>query len=892
VVLHRKRLVARLEDARSDGLTLLSAPPGYGKTTLVVDWLRRRTPGRQVVAWLSLDAGDNDPVQFARLLVAALRAATRETGATLLASIRSREHPPLRKVCTTLINDLVASPREVIVVLDDYHVIWQPAIHEAVVFLLKHLPPRLRIVVLTRGDPPFPLVQLRAGRALCELRAADLRFTVDEVAAFLRELMDLPVTAAEAAALEARTEGWIASLQLAALSLPATCASGFMAAFGENKRIILDYLTAEVLAHQPPPIQTFLMRTSVLNRLSGPLCEAVLGDEWPEGQVQAFLEQIERANLFLIPLDREGRWYRYHHLFADLLRARLGRVEPELTLALHRRASSWYEAHGFAQEAIRHALAAPDLDHATRLIELHGMTVFYLGQLQTILDWFQALPAEAASSRPLLCIIHAYALCGSNQLEAAARCLQETERLLGSGLLPGVARGIEGDITLLRSLIASARGDLALSIALAVRAADLLPVSVPGLAFARVWAERAYKVSGVVTPKSERALAAAVEKAQAARVPVAVRVGLIHLAQMHMLQGRLSRATAVLAKTEKALGLDVAFTAPGYYFGRAHLLWERNDLDGADHFLAQGMEAISEANIVMPYTAAAGYYTLALLRQARGDGRGAIAAVDGLVALARRRELGAAVLTRAAAIRARLWLMQDNLAAAAHWADTSGPSPNDQLGFPREVEYLVLARVLIATVSEAAPLLLDKMLRDAEDHGRLRSAIEILALRALGCQALGDKDRALQDLERALALAEPEGYVRVFVDEGAPMATLLRRARTLGIAPEYTTMLLTAFGDRTDANTHGAALPSPELTVAARAGAPSPVAQPLSARERDVLQLVVGGASNEEIAKRLFLSRGTVKKHVHHIFGKLDVKSRAQLIAMVNTLSMDRPQPP
>jgi LuxR family maltose regulon positive regulatory protein len=337
--------------------------------------------------------------------------------------------------------------------------------------------------------------------------------------------------------------------------------------------------------------------------------------------------------------------------------------------------------------------------------------------------------------------------------------------------------------------------------------------------------------------------------------------------------------------------LDVAFTAPGYCFGRAQLLWERNDLDGAEQSLIQGMEAISEANIVVPHAAAAGYYTLTLLRQARKDGPGAIAAVDGLVALARRRDLGASVLTYAAAIRARLWLMQDNLAAAAHWAETSGLDPSDQFGFPREVEYLVLARVLIAAGSNGAPLLLDKMLGDAEDHGRLGSAIEILALRALSRQALGDKESALQDLERALALAEPEGYVRVFVDEGAPMATLLRRARTRGIAPEYTTMLLRAFGDRTDASPPGAALPSPELTASARAGITSPLTQPLSARERDVLQLVVGGASNQEIAKRLFLSRGTVKKHVHHIFGKLDVKSRTQLIAMVNALSINRAQP-
>jgi LuxR family transcriptional regulator, maltose regulon positive regulatory protein len=774
-------------------------------------------------------------------------------------------------------------------VLDDYHVIRESAIHAAMVYLLEHLPPQLRVIVLSREDPPFSLGKLRASGGLCELRVDDLRFTVSETAQFLREVMELPIRETDAAALRARTEGWIVGLKLAALSMPRTDPSGFVRAFEGTNPVILEYLTAEVLARQPRPIRTFLMRTSVLDRLSGSLCAAMMGDRWSEDKAQALLEHVERRNLFLVPLE-EQRCYRYHRIFADLLRARLRRTNPGLARDLHCRASAWYETRGYAPAAIRHALAAPDLERATHLIEQHGMTVFQLGQVRTILDWFYLLPPEAVSRRPLLSIIHAYALHGTHQLDAAERSLNAVAPHLRPDRPPEETARIEGHVALIRALIAGSRGELSRSVALADQAANLLPSSDPMRIFTRVWAGRAYLVSGDVTAASERAVATVVELARAAGVPVPLRVGLVHRARVHMLQGRLSRAAAVFAEAEKPLGTDVVFGTPGYCFGRAQLLRQRDDLDGAERFLAQGMRAIAEGNAAMPYSAVTGYSTLALVRQARRDDRGAIAAVDALVALAGERQFDSSVLTEAAATRAHLWLMQGNLVAAAHWADTSGLGANDEVCFLLEHPHLVLARVLIAQRRDAARPLLDRLLADAEGHGRFGSVIEILALRAQVNRSRGHAAEALHDLERALAIGEPEGYVRVFVDEGAPMATLLRRARARGVAPDYCARLLEAFNPGIDSGALAvavaAALPSFPLSVpAARDGSIS--LEPLSARERDVVHLVIAGASNQEIADRLFVATNTVKKHIHNIFGKFDLKSRAQLIVRLRGSGMN-----
>ena len=886
-IVHRARLVTKLEGGTDTVLTLLSAPLGYGKTTLVVDWLRSESRAGRAVAWMSLDAGDNDLVQFTRLLVAAVRSAMTNAD-DAVAAVQVPAPSSLRQVWANLINDLLGVPHDIILVLDEYHYIHQRRVHEMVEYLLKQLPPRLRVVLLCREDPPFHLAQLRAHRALCELRVADLWFNPDEVAAFFREVMDRPLSSADAAMFESQTEGWIAGLQLVALSMRSVEPFAVMEALRASNPVILDLLTQEVLAGQPPAVRKFLMRTSVLERLSGPLCEAVLAGEVGKGKAQALLEAVARANLFLVPLDADREWYRYHKLFAELLQGRLRRVAPRLARVLHNRAARWYEAHGFAEETIRHALAASSWHRAARLIGKHGFDLLYLGRVRAVLAWFDVLPAELIAKHPLVGIVHAIALYGTNQVEAAEQRVEAvTSHCRGQ---PGSAeaRMVEGTAMLVRALIASSRGDLSQSVALAAEAAAMLPASDPSRAYALVWAATAFKLDGNVTSGMERALTTATDQARAFGGPLAKRIGLTRLAEMYMLQGHLSRAAAALDEADLAMGPDVVVGAPIFCFVRAELLRQRNDLEGAALWGSRGMDAVSEAYILLPHVAADGHITLARVHQAVGDHRGAADVLDALVALAHRRQFDGAVLAREAAARAYLWLMQGNLADAVGWATASGLSPAGEISFSTGPEYLVFARVLAARHDAAALPVLDALLHRAESDGRFGSALEVLVVRALAHQALGDELRALQDLERALMVGEREGYIRVFLDEGAPMAMLLRRGHTAGIAPDYAATLLSAFGEGRTSG--GSARSNERLPGEAHRPANQFGGDPLSTRERGVAQLAASGASNAEIATQLFITVGTVKKHIHHIFRKMNVKSRAQLIATLQRYHEELPR--
>jgi len=874
----------------SGALTLVCAPAGFGKTTLLVDWLGSRASEAQAqvpVAWLSLDESDSDPVQFVRLLVAALRNAIPRIGETVLAMMQSPQPPPLRTPLTALINELVAAEREIVLVFEDYHAIRHTAIHEAMAFLLEHLPPLLHVVIATREDPLLPLAQLRARVAVCEVRAADLRFTTEEAAVFLRDVMGLSVSADEVAALEARTEGWIVGLQLAGLSVSAGDMAGFIAAFEGTDRHILDYLREEVLARQRPAVESFLLRTSILDRLSGPLCDAVL-DEAPTGS-QLLLEEIERRNLFLIPLDAERHWYRYHHLFADLLRHQLQRTQPTVIPELHRRASAWYEQQGILDPAIRHALAATDFDRAARLVEQHGVLAITRGELRTVLGWFDGFPAGQVRTSPLLGTVYATALVMADELERAEACLRDAERHLSSDAPFAEVAFVRGRIALLRSIMGVATGDFARIVTLATEALRLLPADdVWGRSVAQSFAAHAFRASGDVSIDTERTVVEAARQAKAAGIPALMRVSLGVLGRLYVCQGRLRRAGAQFSEAAQALDARIPLGLPMHAFGYGELLREWNEFDKAEVFLTQGIEALTGTNVFDAHVAAEGYIALARLRQARGDAGGAMGTLDAFAVLAQPRDLGATVVALVAAARAHLWLMQGNLGAARRWADSSGLGLEDPVSFLREREYLTLARVLIARTSRTALALLDRLLQDAEAYGRLGSAIEILVLRARAFQVLGNPAGALQDLGRALALGEPEGYVRVFVDEGAAMATLLRRAYALGIAPEYAIRLLGAFGNRSaDPDPSGSAPQGSTIGASARPEAASLLVEQLTGREREILRLIVAGASNQEIAKRLFVAMGTVKAHITHIFNKLGVKSRTQAIAKAKALTLD-----
>jgi LuxR family maltose regulon positive regulatory protein len=871
----RSHLLKRLQEGVVGALTLLSAPAGFGKTTLLAQWLAST---HMPVAWLSVDAEDNDPTRFLAYIIAALQTLDAQLGTTALALLWIPQPPSPEAVLAVLTNDLVErGGGDVALVLDDYHTITAESIQRGMTFLLEHLPPHLHLILATRADPPLlPLARLRAQGQLTEVRAADLRFADAEASAFLQTAMGLDLSAEAIATLESRTEGWIAGLQLAALSLQGRAdVSAFLAAFTGSHRYVLDYLSDEVLARQPAAVQQFLLHTCILERLSGPLCDAVTGQEGS----QAMLEALERVNLFVVALDDERGWYRYHHLFAEALYSHLQQTEPMLVSELHRRASSWYEQHEQPIAAVQHALATPDVERAARLIEPIALPVTFQGQISTVLGWLNALPEALVRARPYLCVCHALVLMSTNQFEMAEARLQAAERGIQEDLSAEQAQIILGWVLVLRGRIANYSGELSQALSLVRQALELLPeAEVLARAGALMTIIRAYQVSGDATPTTEHTVAAEVAFIRTWDNPVALVASMTVLARLHILQGKLRQATAMYEQVVQVVPrlevLQTSISTP-YYFGLGDLLREWNELEAAEHHLSQGMALVNETLALEPSVAVLGYTALAHLEQALGKTREALAALDALAHLARQRHFPAHQMSQVAAARAQLELAQGNVAAAIHWADTCGLSTeDDELSYPHEGEYLTLVRVRIAQAREdpaklflqGALHLLDRLLQDAEAKARMGS---VLAL-----EAQGNRTGALATLERALLLAEPEGYIRLFVDEGTPMLALLRQAHARSRVPGYIATLLSAFGERN--------LSDSPLTSAR----PGPLAEPLTEREREVLQLLAAGASNREIARRLVLSLGTVKKHVSNLCGKLGVQSRTQALARARVLHL------
>jgi LuxR family maltose regulon positive regulatory protein len=927
----RPGLTARFAAGVRGKLTLIAAPAGFGKTTLISQW--RATPAARdvLVAWVSLDAGDNDPIRFWMYLLTALDAVAPGLAAAPLALLQEPQPPPVEVVVTTVLNALATLRSDAVLILDDYHLIDAPLVHQGLTFLLEHLPPQLHLVIATREDPPLPLTRLRAGGELTELRAADLRFTVDETASFLTEAMGLPLSGAETAALEARTEGWIAGLQLAALALHERVdVASFIAAFAGSNRFIIDYLAEEVLERQAAHLQTFLLQTAILDRLCGPLCDAVLGlatnDQGPRTNVsdtgdlafvagrssfldsysQLILDQLERANLFLIPLDDQRHWYRYHHLFAEVLRTRLtSGATVELVATLHRRASAWFAQHGFIVEAVQHALAAADTEQVVELLEQHGALLATRGHTRAVLGWLERLPESLIRVRPLLAALHATVLLWTGQFRAAEARMQDAEQGLQANAGADQRGLILGWIALIRGTLRLYEGDLAGSVALGERALELAPAtSVVIRASARGLAARAYLLTGDVTPDMERRITALLVPAQASGSLVSVLNSRTSLARFHVLQGRLHAAAAVYAQVAELVPdtgiLQALFGSPSYSVGLGDLLREWNELDAAERHLAQGLDLITQHPLTAyPEVTLWGYTALARLEQARGNSARALDILDECMQLGHTHGFAALLSPRVAARQAEIALSQGNLAAAARWADASGLHADDPLSYPREAEELTLARVLIAQgrsdpTSQHLPEalgLLDRLFAEAKAGGRMGSALEILILRALTVQAQGDGTAALATLEQALSLAESEGYIRVFVDEGAPMAALLHAASARGMAPNYVAKLLAAFphpaketrrqGDRDLDNLSGESVSfSPRLPVSLS------LVEPLTERELEVLRLIAAGRSNAQIAQALVVAVSTVKAHVNHLFSKLAVTSRTQAIARAQELNL------
>jgi LuxR family maltose regulon positive regulatory protein len=881
-LLPRPRLSERLSRGAESALTLVSAPAGFGKTTLLTEWLSTAPAEGRSVAWLSVDQRDNDPALFWTYVVTALQAAEPVVGAGALGLLQSAQ-PSTEAVLSSLLNDLSGLAHDLVLVLDDYHLIEARDVQDGMAFLLEHLPAQAHLVIATRADPSLPLASLRARADLVEVRVADLRFTHDEAAAYLQRGMGLDLTSAQVATLEGRTEGWIAALQLAALSLQGRAdAATFIEGFAGDDRYIVDYLAEEVLQRQPEQVRAFLLQTSILSRLSGALCDAVTG----LGGGKATLEALDRANLFLVRLDDRRRWYRYHHLFADVLRARLLEEEPELVPALHRRASEWCAQNGEPAEAVQHALDAEDFERAAALVELAIPALRQARQEATLQRWLEALPEELFSRRPVLAIGYVGSLMSRGELDGVQQRLDSVERWLDTAQSPGASgdmivvdqagyRALPSTIAMYRAGQALVLGDVAATMAHARRALDLAveeddlacgaPAALLGLAY---W-------TGGHLDTARHWYADAMASLTKAGYHSDVLGGALVLADIAIAQGRLRAAMSTYEEgLQRAGRVDPPLRgAADMHVGMSQVLCERNDLDGALAHLLESRELGEHAGL--PQNRYRWRVAMARIRAAEGDPDAAL----GLLDEAERLYVGdfSPEVRPVAALRARLWVVQDRWGEALAWARERGLAVDDELSYLREFEHLTLARALVAryaaerderTIGQASDLL-ERLLVAADDGSRTGTVIDVLVVQALAAWASGDLSAALGPLRRALTLAEPEGYVRIFLDEAAPMAALLRAFPTGGPAGGHVRRLLTGVGA-----TAG--------TSAVQRG----LIDPLSARELDVLRLLGTDLDGPDIARELVISLNTVRTHTKNIYAKLAVNNRRAAVRRAEELDL------
>jgi LuxR family maltose regulon positive regulatory protein len=903
----RPRLIERLNQGLqlAHRLSLISAPAGFGKTTLVVEWashLRSEaangSQGDYRVAWLSLDEGDNDLARFLAYLIASLRQAEgMETpiGKGVMSMLQSPQPPPAEDVLTSLINEIAHVPDRIVLFIDDYHLIDSSQVDEALTFLLRHLPPQMHLVIATRSDPNLPLANFRVRGQLTELRAADLRFTSSEAAEFLNRVMGLDLSAADIAALESRTEGWIAGLQLTAISMKGReDVTAFVESFTGSHHFVLDYLIEDVLEHQPDNAQAFLLQTAILNRMTGSLCDAVTGLD----NGQATLETLERDNLFIVALDEERRWYRYHQLFSDVLRQRLRQTQPGQETRLHQQASEWYERNGFIGEAIEHGLLAKSYERAAHLINEHIDALWAQGKNRDLQRWLDRLPEKIVLSSPNLSIFQARYQCNSGKLDAAEQTLEAAERAIESSterrsetepheppsFTDSERVKLRARVAATRALISSYRGDAQGIIHYANQALANLPVkdltwrSVTAIALGN-----AHGFKGDMTAAYE-ARYEALKACEAAGDLYFIIIANLELAITLREQGRLKRTIQICQEQLRFAaenGLSQTRTVGWLLAVWGETLAELNDLAGAIDRATQGFELTERSRDMQML----GWSFMCLIRIliSRGDLAEAEETIQRMQRIARESSFPPWIAGQMAAWQARLWLAQDNLEAASRWMEGSGlymgegPRPLPEIDFFLLFDCLVVTRILIAQGRlERSTELLQHLLMAAEAGGRTSSAITILTLQALTFQAGGEITRALSTLEQALTLAEPEGFIRIFVDEGKPMADLLNEALGQRIAPNYVRQLLAAFTSD-----------EAEQAASLQAGAPgSEWVEPLSEREREVLQLVAEGLTNREIASRLFLSLNTIKVHTRNINGKLGTHNRTQAVAKARALGI------
>jgi LuxR family maltose regulon positive regulatory protein len=869
-VVLRPRLIERLNEgiAASRKLTLISASAGFGKTTLVSEWVAACD---QPVAWLSLDEGDNDPARLLAYLISALQTIAANIGKGMLGALQNPQLPPIENLMTNLLNEITAISHNFVLVLDDYHVIDSKPIDQALTFLLKNLPPQMHLVIATREDPHLPLARLRTRGQLTELRAADLRFTPSEAAEFLNQVMGLNLSAEDITALETRTEGWIAGLQLAAISMEGNHdTASFIKSFTGSHHFVLDYLIEEVLQHQSESIQTFLLRTSILDRLCGPLCDAVLGS--PSASGKETLEYLQHANLFIVPLDNERRWYRYHHLFGDLLRQRLGQnLAPKEMAEYHIRASQWYEESGDLGAAFHHAIAAGDFIQAAGLAELAWQGMDDCFQTATWLDWVNKLPEEVIRVRPVLCTLLGRALADSGEPMASELHLQIAERFLdGLDVANEVQlRPLPAMIALVRAYNAQVQGNLAATVKYAELALQIIPEDDFVLhAQANITLEITHWTSGNLE-LAIKAMGDWMESMTKLGNHVFVVASAFAVADMLVDLGRLSEVERTYLNTLQVAaqhGPEAENITAHHHLGLSMIYRQRGDDTLAAHHWNRAAELGPQTTLVdWLYR---WHVAQAQLKEAAGDLETALVLLDE----AKRFYILSAVpdLRPIAALKARIYLKQGRLEKVRAWVAERGLSLTDEVSYLNEFEYLTLARLEIANPQVNA--LLARLLQAAEAQKRQGSALEIMLVQALAYEAQGNRPNALYALKHALSLSEPEDYIRIYIDEGPPIENLLNNIKTDNKKlKKYIQRLKAAFLDEKS-----------QLAVTNQQS----LIEPLSERELEVLKLLRTELSGPEIAGQLIVSLNTFRTHTKNIFNKLGVNNRRAAIRRADELDL------
>jgi LuxR family transcriptional regulator, maltose regulon positive regulatory protein len=849
----RPHLVGRLNDGLTRRLILISAPAGCGKTTLVSEWI---ASSEHSAAWLSLDEGDNDLARFLTYFIAALQTIANHVGQGLLSVLQSPQLPPIDSLLTILLNDIATIQDNFLFVLDDYHVIEAGQVNDAITFLLTHLPSQMHLVMVTREDPHLPLARLRARGQLTELRIADLRFTPSETSEFLNEIMGLHLSGDNIAALEEHTEGWIAGLHLAAISMQGhSDVNGFVRSFAGSHHFVMDFLVEEVLQQQPDYVQTFLLRTSILNRMSGSLCNAILLDT----SGQETLEHLQRANLFILALDDDRRWFRYHHLFAQLLKQRLQQSigsenTEDFINELHIRASQWYEDNGLDLEAFHHAAAGKDIERVERLCDGKGIPLHLRGAVTAIVNWLASLPTSVLDARPSLWWRYAAMLLVIGQTTGVEEKLDAAESILQrTGI---VDRHLIGRIATARAVLALTRYDVETMLIQSHRALEYLPA--PNLSTrANVhWTLGLAHCYRGDRSAGRKALTEAISLSGKSGDTFITILATLALGNLEEMENNLYLAAEIYQQNLVMAGDQPLQIVSESHLGMARVLYEWNDLDGAEQHAQKSLRLARQFDSVIDRFILSEVF-LARVKLARRQVTDAAALLSRAERLARQRGFVHRIPEIAAA-QVQVLLHQGDLAGA----NTLAHAHNLPLS---------RVRVLLARHDVVAALALLELLRQqTESNGLQDEQLKVMILQTVALYVNGERDRALQLLRDLIVLAEPGGFIRLFVDEGLPMVNLLSEASNADIKPDYVHRLLEAF----------------EAENQRRTEISQPLIEPLSRREIDVLYLIAQGFSNQEIGERLFLALDTVKGHNRRIFNKLQVQRRTEAVARARELGL------